>query len=95
MMGNLINFRGLVNFRGEGGGGVTKRQSPGRRKFCLASGGCKLEQTRPWLGLVDLSRIPSGIFFREVHPGSDMAEMTKTRQNENENFQTMTNRDDS
>ena len=41
--------------------------------FCLASGGCKLEQTRPWLGLVDLSRIPSGTFFREVHPGSEMA----------------------
>ena len=38
-------------------------QSPGSRKFCLASGGCKLEQTRPWLGLVDLSRIPSGTFF--------------------------------
>ena len=48
-------------------------QSPGRRFFYLASGGCKLQQTRPWLGLVDLSRIPSGTFFREVHPGSEMA----------------------
>ena len=25
------------------------------------------------LGLVDLSRIPSGACFREVHPGSEMA----------------------
>ena len=25
------------------------------------------------LGLVDLSRTPSGFFFREVHPGSEMA----------------------
>ena len=49
------------------------------------------------LGLNDLSRTPSGTFFREVHPGSEMAiaKMTKTRQNENENFQTMTNRGDS
>ena len=36
---------------------------PASRKFCLASGGCKLRQTRPWLGLVDLSRITSGTFF--------------------------------
>ena len=51
-------------------------QSPGRHFFCLASGGCELKQTRPWLGLVDLSRIPSGTFFREVHPGSEMASQT-------------------
>ena len=48
-------------------------QSPGSRKFCLASGGCNFAKTRPWLGLVDLSRIPNGTFFREVHPGSEMA----------------------
>ena len=48
-------------------------ESPGSRKFCLASGGCNFDKTRPWLGLVDLSRIPSGTFFREVHPGSEMA----------------------
>ena len=45
---------------GVGFGLGQEAQSPGRRKFCLASGGCKLEQTRPWLDLVDLSRIPSG-----------------------------------
>ena len=39
----------------------------------------KLHQTRPWLGLVDLSRIPSGTFFREVHPASEMG--YKHRQN--------------
>ena len=39
----------------------------------MASGGCNFGKTRPWLGLVDLSRIPSGTFFREVHPGSEMA----------------------
>ena len=39
------------------------RKSPASSKFCLASGGCKLEQNRPWVGLVDLSRIPIGIFF--------------------------------
>ena len=41
---------------------------PASRILCLASGGCKLQQPRPWLGLVDLSRTPSGIFFREVSP---------------------------
>ena len=74
-------------------------ESPGSRKFFLASGACDFDKTRPWLGLVDLSRIPSVAFFREVHPGilarKWLAKMTKTRQNENENFQTMTNRDDS
>ena len=49
------------------------RGKPRKYIFCLASGGCKLQQTHPWLGLVDLSRIPSGAFFREVHPGSEMA----------------------
>ena len=48
-------------------------QSPASRKFCLASGGCNFGKTRPWLGLVDLRRIPNGIFFLEVHPGSEMA----------------------
>ena len=47
-------------------------QSPASRIFCLASGGCKLEQTRPWVGLVDLSRIPSGTFLGDVHPASEM-----------------------
>ena len=37
-----------------------------------------------------------GFFFREVHPGSEwLAKMAKTRQNENKNFQTITNRGDS
>ena len=35
-----------------------------------------LTKPRGSLRLVDLSRIPSGTFFREVHPGSEM-----TRQN--------------
>ena len=35
------------------------RQSANSRKLCLASGGCNFGKTRPWLGLVDLSRIPS------------------------------------
>ena len=48
-------------------------ESPGRRFFCPASGGFCSGQIRPWLDLVDLSRIPSGTFFREVHPGSEMA----------------------
>ena len=54
-------------------GDEIRRYQATSRKFCLAFGGCKLQQTRPWLGLVDLSRIPSGTFFREVHPGSEMA----------------------
>ena len=49
-------------------------KSPASRKFGLASRGSGLDKNRPWLGLVDLSRIPSGtFFFREVHPGSEMA----------------------
>ena len=32
---------------------------------------------------------------RSILPRKWLAKMTKTRQNENENFQTMTNRDDS
>ena len=39
----------------------------------------KIQQTRPWLGLVDLSRTPSGTFFREVHPALEMG--CKHRQN--------------
>ena len=54
-------------------------ESPGRQKSCLASGGYKPHQTRPWLGLLDLSRVPSGTFFREVHPASEMG--CKHRQN--------------
>ena len=53
--------------------GGSLRESPASRKLFLASAGCKLRQTRPWLGLVDLSRVPCGTFFREVHPGSEMA----------------------
>ena len=45
----------------------------------MASRGSGLDQNRPWLGLVDLSRIPSGTFFREVHPVSEMG--CKHRQN--------------
>ena len=44
-----------------------------RRCFCMPSGGYKRHYARPWLDLVDLSRIPSGLFIREVHPGSEMA----------------------
>ena len=47
-------------------------QSTGRRKLCLASRGGGLGQIRPWLGLVDLSRIPNGTLFREFHPISEM-----------------------
>ena len=47
---------------------VFPSQSPASRKFCLASGGYKPQQTRPWLGLVGLSRTPSGTFFREANP---------------------------
>ena len=51
---------------------------------------------RIWLGLVDLSRTQSGIFFgRAILARKWLAKITKTRQNENEHFQTMTNRDDS
>ena len=38
-------------------------QSPGRGKFWLASGGCNFGKARPWLGLVNLSRIPVRAFF--------------------------------
>ena len=43
-----------------------RRRKPRTPKKCLASGGHKRHQTRPWLGLADLSRIPGGTFFREV-----------------------------
>ena len=39
------------------------------------------------LGLVDLSRLPSGTFFRGGHPGSEMSSQNdQTRKNDNENF---------
>ena len=43
--------------------------------LALASDGCKLRLTRPWLGLIYLTRIPSGAFLSlgEVHTGSEMA----------------------
>ena len=66
-------------------GRMVKSQSPGRRTFCLASGGFKVQQTRPWLGLVDLSRIPKRLFFgRSILARKLPAKITKTRQNENE-----------
>ena len=53
------------------GGGDSPRNEENR---CLNEafygGSCGL---RISLGLVDLSRIPSGASFREVHPGSEMA----------------------
>jgi hypothetical protein len=54
-------------------------KSPGSGKLRLASRGIQLGQNRPWPGLVDLSRIPSGTVFREVHPASEMG--YKLRQN--------------
>ena len=71
---------------------VSRRKAPAV-DFCLASGGCKLEQTRPWLGLVDLSRIPSGTFFREVHPGSEMA--SQNDQNKAKRERKLSNHDES
>ena len=59
---------GVSRFRSESGWsqlfptGVSL-ESPGSRKFCLASGGSSLNQNRLWLGLVGFSRIPSGTFF--------------------------------
>ena len=47
--------------------------TPGGRKFRLTPGGYKLEQNQLKLGLVDLSKTPSGIFFWRVYPGSEMA----------------------
>ena len=40
-----------------------REKIPGSRKLCLASGRCNFDKTRPWLGLVDLSRIQTGTFF--------------------------------
>ena len=40
-----------------------KPRQSASRKLCLASGGYEPQQTRPWLGLVCLSRTPSGTFF--------------------------------
>ena len=68
--------RALAEFRGFG------RESPGSIAFFLASRGSGLDQNRPWPGLVDFGRAPSGtvvLFFREVHPASEMG--CKHRQN--------------
>ena len=56
-----------------------RNQSPASITFCLASRGSGFGQNRPWLGLINLSRIPSGTFFREVHPASETG--CKHRQN--------------
>ena len=70
-------------------GRMVKSQSPGRRTFCLASGGCKVQQTRPWLGLVDLSRIPKILFFgRSILARKLPAKITGKMRTKN--FQTMT-----
>ena len=45
-----------------------REQSPGSRKCRLASGGCNFDKTRPWLGLVCLSKTPSGTFFSACPP---------------------------
>ena len=78
-------------------GARSMAESPGRQKICLAFGGCNFGKPRPWLGLVYLRRIPSGAFFfgRSILARKCLAKMTKTRQNDNRNFQTMANRDDS
>ena len=60
--------------RRPGGGGVGRpRTAPATENFrrlneTFYGGGLRIS-----LGLVDLSRIQSGTFFREVHPGSEMA----------------------
>ena len=56
-----------------------KLKAPDVEKIAWLPVGIELDQNRPWLGLVDLSRIPSGTFFREVHPASEMG--CKHRQN--------------
>ena len=49
------------------------QKAPASRKFCMASGGYKLQQTRPWLGLVDLSGTPGGVvFFQEARLALEM-----------------------
>ena len=54
--------------------GIERSTSHPRSRF-LISGPRNFILTKPRgsLRLVDLSRIPSGTFFREVHPGSEMA----------------------
>ena len=55
------------------------------------------KQSATW-GVVSLIKagFEVGLFFgRSILARKWLAKMTKTRQNENENFQTMTNRDDS
>ena len=51
------------------------------------------ENLRISLGLVDLSRIPSGLFFREVHPGSEMA--SQNDQNKAKSERKLSNHDES
>ena len=47
--------------------------TPGGRKFSLASRGDWLWHFQGRPGLVDLSKTLVGTFFRRVHPGSEMA----------------------
>ena len=49
------------------------RPHPRRRFRFSPRWGFTCRRLRISLGLVDLSRTPSGTFFREVHPGSEMA----------------------
>ena len=51
------------------------------------------EKLRIELGLVDLSRISSGTFFREVHPGSGMA--SQNDQNKAKRERKLSNHDES
>ena len=71
--------------------------SPGNGNKIAALTNIFMGELRISLGLVDLSRLPCGAFFRGVHPGSEMSSQNdQTRKNDNENFQTtMANRDDS
>ena len=71
--------------------------SPGNGNKIAALTNIFMGELRISLGLVDLSRLPSGTFFRGGHPGSEMSSQNdQTRKNDNENFQTtMANRDDS
>ena len=50
-----------------------RRDTPGRGFFYRLHLGLFGGQTRLRLRLVDLSRIPDGTFFRELHPASEMA----------------------
>ena len=57
------------------GGPTRQHDTPGRVFFLTYSRTRKLIWEKPfvWLRFVDLSRTPSGTFFLEVHPGSEMA----------------------